>query len=143
MARGGNCRSDNSIASESGDIYFFSPEQLDGTRGIPNQENLYVYRNGQVQYVTTLTGDPFCYEDRTTASRRSCSDTPVARMQVSPDGSHMAFVTASQVTQYDNAGPPRDVHLRPVDPEGRLRLLHPQRRAADLRRRGAARTASS
>ena len=52
---GGNCRSDNSIASESGDIYFFSPEQLDGSRGIPNQENLYVYRDGQLQYVTTLT----------------------------------------------------------------------------------------
>ena len=46
-ALGGNCLSDNSIASENGDIYFFSPEQLDGTRGIPNQENLYDYRNGQ------------------------------------------------------------------------------------------------
>ncbi len=43
---GGNCLSDNSIAADSGDIYFLSPEQLDGTRGIPNQENLYVFRNG-------------------------------------------------------------------------------------------------
>ena len=34
---GGNCRSDTAIASENGDIYFFSPEQLDGSRGIPNQ----------------------------------------------------------------------------------------------------------
>ena len=101
---GGNCHSDNFIASENGDIYFFSPEQLDGTRGIPNQENLYDYRNGQVQYVTTLTTGSVlhCYGNRTTGylhrAARSCS------MQVSPDDSHMAFVTASPVTQYNNAG---------------------------------------
>ena len=50
---GGNCLSDNSIASETGDIYFFSQELLDGTRGIPNQTNLYVFRKGAVQYVAT------------------------------------------------------------------------------------------
>ena len=94
---GGNCRSDNSIASENGDIYFFSPEQLDGSRGIPNQENLYDYRNGAVQYVTTLTGGPVC-------SGGACSDTPVARMEVTPNDSRMAFVTNSVVTQYNNAG---------------------------------------
>ena len=96
---GGNCLSDNFIASESGEIYFTSPEQLDGTRGIANQENLYVYRNGQAQYVTTLSGEPYCYE---TYSSHTC--TRLERMQVSPDGSHMAFITNSQVTKYDNAG---------------------------------------
>jgi hypothetical protein len=95
---GGNCLSDNSIAGENGDIYFFSPEQLDGSRGIPNQANLYDYRNGQVQYVTTLTGDPTCFE---TYSLNTCAH--VMRMQVSPDDGHMAFITASPVTQYDNA----------------------------------------
>ncbi len=102
--QGGNCRSDNSIA-ENGDIYFFSPEQLDGSRGIPNQANLYDFRNGAPQYVTTLTTGPFCtYSPIEFISDTACSDTPVARMQVAPDDSHMAFVTASPVTQYDNAG---------------------------------------
>jgi hypothetical protein len=93
----GNCLSDNFIASQNGDIYFFSPEQLDGSRGIPNQDNLYDYRDGQAQYVTTFTSGPFCF-------RAGCTETPVVRMQISPDDSHMAFVTASPVTSYDNAG---------------------------------------
>jgi len=96
----GNCLSDNFIASENGDVYFFSPEQLDGSRGIPNQENLYDYRGGQVQYVATFTSGPFCNG----VGQNQCTETPVVRMQVSPDDSHMAFVTASPVTHYDNAG---------------------------------------
>jgi hypothetical protein len=94
----GNCQSDNSIAQDSGDIYFFSPEQLDGTRGIRNQENLYVFRKGAVHYVTTLTGPPSCLQTLRTACPH------VIRMQVSPSGDDMAFVTKSPVTQYDNAG---------------------------------------
>ena len=97
----GNCRSDNSIASRSGDIYFFSPEQLDGSRGIPDKENLYVFHGGQAQYVTTLLAGPFCKGE---GFQRICSGTPIARIQVSPDGSHAAFLTTSSVTQYDSAG---------------------------------------
>jgi hypothetical protein len=78
---------DNSIASESGDVYFYSPEQLDGSKGLPNQENLYVYREGQVDYVTTFS-----------------PSTPVGRINVSPDGSHMAFMTSQQVTGFENQG---------------------------------------
>ena len=96
---GGNCLSDNFIAAQNGDIYFISPEQLDGTRGIPNQENLYVYREGKVQYVTSLTGPSYCWE---TYTAERCAH--VVRMQVSPDDSHMAFMTNSPVTQYNNAG---------------------------------------
>ena len=41
-------RSDYPIATESGDIYFYSPEQLAGpTKASPNRRNLYVYRNGR------------------------------------------------------------------------------------------------
>jgi hypothetical protein len=78
---------DNAVASANGDIYFYSPEQLDGFKGVTGQQNLYVYRNGQVQYVTTLA-----------------PGSPAVRIQVSPDDSHAAFVTASQLTPYDNAG---------------------------------------
>jgi hypothetical protein len=97
---GGNCTSDNFIASKNGDIYFFSPEQLDGSFGLPNQPNLFDYRNGHVQYVATFTSGPFC-----TLSRFSgCSNSAIVRMEVSPDDSHMALLTASQLTQYGTAG---------------------------------------
>ena len=93
----GNGLSDNAIASGNGDIYFYSPEQLDGAEGSPNQQNLYVYRNGAVKYVATLEPGGFC------EAEGPCSPGPIVRMQVSPDDSHMAFLTASRVTSYDNA----------------------------------------
>ena len=101
---GGNCRSDNFIASKTGDIYFFSPEQLVGTRGRPNLDNLYLFRNGSIRYVTTLTPGVYCTSTNASGFNGSCSDGPVARMQVSPDGNYMSFLTASPVTLYDNAG---------------------------------------
>jgi hypothetical protein len=102
---GGNCLSDNSIAAESGDIYFFSPEQLVGTRGIANQENVYLFRDGAIQYVTTLNPrDFYCTATNTSGTGERCSESPIARMQVSPDGKYMAFLTVGQVTLYDNAG---------------------------------------
>ena len=104
---GGNCHyaptcqpSDSFIASGNGDIYFYSPEQLDGPRGIPNQQDLYVYRNGRVQYVTTFTpGSSVCTGQN---YGTFCSSGPIARMDVSPEDSHMAFITNSQISAYDN-----------------------------------------
>jgi hypothetical protein len=79
---------DDLLAEDSGDVYFFSPEVLDGSRpGIPHQRNLYVFRDGAVHLVATL--DP---------------GTQISRMQISPDGLHAAMVTASQLTSYDNRG---------------------------------------
>ena len=83
----GNSHSDNYLASESGDIYFESPEQLVGQRGIQGERNLYLYRGGSVRYVATMT-----------PSHR------IARMQTTPDGRHTALVTASNLTDYDSAG---------------------------------------
>jgi hypothetical protein len=73
--------------SENGELYFYSPEQLDGGNGLVGERNLYVYRNGAPQYVTTLS-----------AAR------PAVRMNVAPDGDHVAFVTAEQITGYQNTG---------------------------------------
>lgn len=95
----GNGLSDNAVASTSGDIYFLSPERLTGTRGVANEANLYVYRNGALQYVTTLEPKSFCESEYP----EPCSAGPIVRIQVSPDGDHMAFLTASRVTAYDNA----------------------------------------
>jgi hypothetical protein len=80
--------SDDAIASRSGDVYFISPEQLDpNSPGVLNEKNLYVYRHGAVKYVATL--DP---------------KTTIDRIQISPDGSHVAFLTAARLTSYDNEG---------------------------------------
>lgn len=95
----GNGLSDNAVASASGDIYFLSPERLSGTRGVANEANLYLYRQGTLQYVTTLEPGSFCESEWP----YPCSAGPIIRIQVSPDGEHMAFLTASRVTAYDNA----------------------------------------
>ena len=80
--------SDDRIASQSGDVYFYSPEQLDPENpGLLNEKNLYVYRHGAVQYVATLD-----------------AGTAVNRLQISPDGEHAAFLTESRLTGYDNQG---------------------------------------
>jgi hypothetical protein len=78
---------DSPIGLQSGAIYFYSPEQLVTGAGIPGQRNLYVARDGSVQFVATL--DP---------------EKPAMRLEASPDGRHAAFLTASKLTSYENAG---------------------------------------
>ena len=97
----GNGLSDNSIASSDGDIYFFSPEQLAGGRGVNGLENLYDYRNEHLQYVATFNPQRYCVEEE---GLKYCSATPVVRMQVSPADTYMALLTASRLTSYNNAG---------------------------------------
>jgi hypothetical protein len=91
-----NSVTDNSIAGESGEIYFYSPEQLEGSKGIPNQENLYVYREGKPQFVASLTPKPI--------EHLAGEYGPISRIQVSPEGKHAAFITSSKLTSYDNNG---------------------------------------
>jgi hypothetical protein len=78
---------DTAMASESGDLYFYSPEQLDGSRGVFGGRNLYVYRGGGVHFVALLG-----------------AGTPSERMNVAPDGGHMALITKSQLTSYNSSG---------------------------------------
>jgi hypothetical protein len=79
---------DDVIASQSGDVFFFSPEQLDPENpGVLNERNLYVFHEGQVRYVTTF--EP---------------GTQINRSQISPDGTKSAFLTAARLTSYDNIG---------------------------------------
>lgn len=80
---------DDVAAEDSGDIYFYSPELLDGTKfGIPDQRNLYVARpDGTVQFVATMD-----------------VGTQVDRMTISRNGKFAAFLTPSQLTSYDNRG---------------------------------------
>ena len=64
---GGNGISDTAIAAENGDIYFYSPEQLDGTRGVPGQQNLYDYRDGSVQLRHHLHPGHTCCDRKSSA----------------------------------------------------------------------------
>jgi hypothetical protein len=77
---------DNWITA-SGDVYFYSPEQLDGTNGFGNERNLFVYHNGEVEYVATFN------EGR-----------PAFRLQVTPDGNRAAILTSTQLTAYESKG---------------------------------------
>ncbi|HEY5976912.1 MAG TPA: fibronectin type III domain-containing protein [Solirubrobacterales bacterium] len=87
-ARGVTPAQDDLFAENSGDVYFYSSEILDASRpGIPGQKNLYLYRDGEIQLVTTL--DP---------------GTNIQRVQISPDGDHAAFMTKSRLTSYNNKG---------------------------------------
>ena len=95
--QGGNGGSDTSLASKSGDIYFISPEELLEGQGDEGRANLYLYRKGALKFVAALNPQGVC-------GPVGCSNGAVARMQVTPDGSHMAFVAASNVTGYDSAG---------------------------------------
>lgn len=88
----GTAASDNAIAAETGEIYFYSPEQLEGSKGVPDQENLYVYREGRPQFVATLS--PITLPEGHTG--------PISRIQVAPNGEHAAFLTGSRLTSYQN-----------------------------------------
>jgi hypothetical protein len=89
---------DDVLAKTSGDIYFYSPEDLvPGKIGGDGERNLYLYRRGQIQYVTTF--DP---------------ETQVERSTISLDGSHAAFLTKSSLTAFD-AGDRRQVYTYNAD----------------------------
>jgi hypothetical protein len=83
----GNGETDSPIAA-NGDIYFVSPEQLLEGKGQEGQANLYLYRGGALQFVATLNAEADAVE----------------RIQVTPGGNHMAFVTTANVTGYDSGG---------------------------------------
>ncbi len=94
---------DTRLASETGEIYFYSPERLDGSRGFPNKRNLYVWRDGKAQFVAAF--DPSHDGTRTLKAAE--------RINVSPDGGNMAFITKTRLTAYDNAGKSEMYHYNP------------------------------
>jgi hypothetical protein len=95
---------DSPIAKATGEIYFYSPEQLDGENGEPGEENLYVYRDGSPQFVAMLPNQAgvFCREEAEFSQH--CANGPIERIQVSPDGRHAAFLTANRLTPTQTNG---------------------------------------
>jgi hypothetical protein len=92
---------DSALASGGGGIYFYSPEELEGSRGAPGKRNLYLWRNGTVRFVAELGAGP---------------EEGAQRIDVSPDGAHMAFITKTRLTAYDNAG---HTEMFAYDPQAR------------------------
>ena len=105
---GGNGHSDTPIATRNGDIYFYSPEQLDGDRGVAGAQNLYDYREGRPRFVASFSPERYClhtgFHKVSPLSEKICTEGPIARINVAPDDSHAAFTTTEQLTSYDNAG---------------------------------------
>lgn len=94
---------DNAIAAKSGDVYFYSPEQLVAGKGAPGKENVYAYRDGDLQFVAALEDDNYCLP-AIAIGVSACSNGALGRLQVTPDGRFAAFVTTSRLTAYDNHG---------------------------------------
>jgi DNA-binding beta-propeller fold protein YncE len=107
-AVGGNTATESAVASRSGDIYFYSPEQLDGNRGVPGLANLYGYYGGTLHFIATLNPNVHCtyaygsFEE--TLEDKVCSAGSLVNFNTSPDGAHVAFTTSTQLTTYENQG---------------------------------------
>ena len=76
---GADVNTDNAFGSKNGELFFYSPEQLDGARGQVGARNLYTFHAGQVQFVATLK-----------------PEFPLTRVQVSPENDHAAFITPAR-----------------------------------------------
>ena len=77
---------DDQIAYQNGDVYFYSPEDLQpGEAGADGQRNVYLYHEGHVRFVATL--EP---------------GTELTRTTISGDGRRAAFLTKSSLTSYDS-----------------------------------------
>ena len=119
---GGNGFSDSAI-SANGDIYFYSPEQLEGTKGIPGLENLYDYREGKARYVTTLKPEEKCTKTAVLGNETVCTPEAVLRIDVSPDDTPHGLRHRLSVERLRKRRPPRDVLLHPRLGHARLRFL--------------------
>jgi hypothetical protein len=101
------------VASEAGNVYFFSPEKLDGANGTANEPNLYLAEPGSApEFVATL-------EPSNPAARNGVLDSEKRRtpdFQVNPDGEAAAFATTLALTGYENRGHPMVFLHTPGEP---------------------------
>ncbi len=100
----GNETSDSSVASATGDIYFVSPEQLDGARGSFGQANIYLYHEGNVRFVASAEPESCIGRKPTYFDPAHCNAGKISRMQVTPNGDFAAFISKSRLTPYNNNG---------------------------------------
>jgi hypothetical protein len=89
------------VASQSGAVYFLSPEQLDGSKGTANQPNLYVAEPGvPPRLVATLDlDDPLVTDSVGAAATRRTAD-----FNVTSDGTFAAFPSSLPLTGPETNG---------------------------------------
>ena len=116
---------DTRLATETGELYFYSPERLEGARGFPNKRNLYVWRNGKAQFVAT-------FEPTTDGSQVAKA---AERINVTPDGDHMAVDHENPAHRLRQRRKIGDVPLRPGHARDQMRLLPARRQTSDSERR--------
>ncbi len=70
----------------------------------PGQQNLYDYREGRPHYVATFAPGSYCATLARMLDTQAnvCAERPDRPHQVTPDDTHMAFLTADRITSYDN-----------------------------------------
>jgi hypothetical protein len=90
------------VASESGTVYFLSPENLEsGSGAVADQPNLYSAQPGsQPQFVATLDPDDAVVRDAVAAAGERNS----ADFQTTSDGGFATFVSRTSLTPSNNAG---------------------------------------
>ena len=91
------------VASESGSIYFLSPEKLDGSsNGTANQPNLYLAAPGSApSFIATLSPDDAVVLD----SVKEAEVRHTADFQVTPSGEFAVFSTSEPLDEtFENAG---------------------------------------
>ena len=92
---GGECSVHFLTATKDGsEVYFTSPERLDGSKGVAGSPNLYLHKGGQTIYVTTLAPD-----DHILAIAEQGH-----RFRLTPDQSTLLFEAGSRITAYDSVG---------------------------------------
>jgi hypothetical protein len=95
------------VAAQSGDVYFLSPEQLDGSSGTLDQPNLYLTASGgSPTFIATLEpNNPLVLHSVSAAASHQSAD-----FQLNPSGKDAVFTSKLQ--------------LSPIDPTGDAQIFH-------------------
>lgn len=115
------------VSADGSHAYFISKSQLDGTRGVAGEPNLYVWSGGSIEFVTTVAPSDL---ERTTGPIEPSSIEQIPALtrwtsfavapqshpreglrgpgadssRTTPDGSVLVFESRAKLTPYENAG---------------------------------------
>ncbi|HKH65242.1 MAG TPA: hypothetical protein VKA35_07245 [Solirubrobacterales bacterium] len=92
------------VSEDGTHVYFVSPSQLDGTEGASGEPNLYMWAPADgIHFVATVASSDVPTLTATGAEPQL--EVPGANAsRLTPDGSVLAFQSAAQLTDYENAG---------------------------------------
>ena len=85
-------------SADASRIYFFAEAQLVPGRGEAGRANVYLYTQGEVRYVATLSS-----EDHGRIGRSGAFSEP-GEVRTTPDGRYLLFASNEPITGYDSGG---------------------------------------